>query len=153
MSSPSTEPPTGPCTVLVVDDNTDLLDSLSFALRTLGEFHVETAADGAEGLRKAVEIHPDCVVIDVMMPELNGYQLVRALRGDLETASIPLVILSALVRDTDQTLGMYSGADQYLTKPIKPQHLIEAIRRAIALSDEERQQRLRALAEAEDDEE
>jgi len=148
MSSPSSEP----YTVLVVDDSAELLDAVTFALRTLGGFQVETAADGAEGLQKAVELQPDCMVIDVMMPELNGFQLVRALRGDPATASIPLVILSALVQESDHARGMYAGADQYLTKPTKPQDLVEAIRRAIALSDEERRRRMRALAEDGEDE-
>lgn len=138
-------------TVLVVDDNAELLASVSFALRTLGGFRVEMAADGAEGLAIAAAIHPDCVVIDVKMPEINGIQLVRALRGDSATARIPLVILSALVQETDQALGMYAGADIYLTKPTKPQVLIEAIRRAITLSDEARARRLRDLAAGDDE--
>ena len=143
MSPPSPET----YRILIVDDKEELLVSLEFALRTLAGFQVETATNGAEGLRKAIELHPNCMIIDVVMPELNGYQLVHALRGDPATAGIPLVILSALIQETDQALGMYAGADQYLTKPTKPQDLIEAIRRAIALSEEERQQRLRALAE------
>lgn len=143
MSPPSPEPHT----ILIVEDNEDLLASLALALRTLGGFRVETAVDGVQGLAKAVELHPDCMVIDVVMPELNGYQLVRALRGDPATSGIPLVILSALIQETDHALGMYAGADHYLTKPTKPQQLIETIRRAIALSEEERQQRLRTLAE------
>lgn len=138
-------------TVLVVDDNADLLASVSFALRTLGGFRVEVATDGAEGLAMATEIRPDCVVIDVKMPEIDGIQLVRALRGDPATARIPLIILSALVQETDQALGMYAGADVYLTKPTKPQVLIEAIRHAIALSEEERVRRLRDLAGSEGD--
>jgi two-component system cell cycle response regulator len=86
-------------------------------------------------------------VIDVKMPEVDGIQLVRALRGDPETAPIPIVILSALVQEADQALGLYAGADQYLTKPAKPQAVVEAIQRAIALNAEERAQRMRALAE------
>ncbi len=133
-------------TVLIVDDNPDLLASVTFALRTLGGFHVETATNGAEGLERAVALRPACMIIDVKMPQIDGLQLVRALRGDPETASIPLIVLSALVQENDQAAGMFSGADQYLTKPTKPQALIEAIRRAMALSEAERQRRLRALA-------
>jgi CheY-like chemotaxis protein len=134
-------------TILVVDDNADLVESMSFALRTLGGFRVEIAGDGADGLEKAVTLQPDCMVVDVKMPGINGLQLVRVLRGDPETAQIPLVILSALVQEIDQALGMYAGADQYLTKPAKPLALIEAIYRAIELSEEDRQRRLRKLAE------
>lgn len=92
MSTPSR----GAYRVLLVDDNPDLLDSLAFALRTLGGFRVDTATDGADGLGRAIEIMPHCVIIDVKMPAIDGYQLVRALRGDPATASIPLIVLSAL---------------------------------------------------------
>jgi CheY-like chemotaxis protein len=107
---------------------------------------VLVARDAAEGLEKAVEYRPDCMVVDVKMPEIGGLQLVRALRGDRDTARIPLIVLSALVQPADEAMGMYAGADQYLPKPTKPQALIEAIQRAIALSDEERQRRLWDLA-------
>lgn len=139
-------PPTTPYTVLIVDDNEQLLASLSFALKALGGYRIEVATDGAAGLVKAIELRPDCMVIDVKMPEIDGLRLVRALRGDPETASIPLVMLSALVQPTDQALGMYAGADQYLTKPAKPHVVIDAIRRAIALTEDQRRRRLRDLA-------
>lgn len=144
-------PPATPYTVLIVDDNEQLLASLAFALKALGGFRIEVATDGMDGLIKAVELQPDCMVIDVKMPEIDGLRLVRALRGDPETAGIPLVILSALVQPADQALGMYAGADQYLTKPAKPQAVIEAIRRVIALTDEQRQRRLRDLANDDDE--
>jgi CheY-like chemotaxis protein len=135
----------GQITVLIVDDNSELIESVAFALRTLGGFRVETATDGVEGLARAFELRPQCMVVDVKMPTINGLQLARVLRGDPATASIPLVILSALVQENDQTAGMLSGADEYLTKPTKPRVLIEAIHRAMALSDEERVRRWRVL--------
>jgi two-component system cell cycle response regulator len=131
-------------TILIVDDNQDLLASLRFAISVLGdgEFRVETAKDGAEGLERVYEVHPDCVLIDVKMPTLNGYQLVHVLRGDPDTASIPLVILSALVQERDSQAGMLAGADQYLTKPASPQSIVAAIRHCISLTQAEREQRL-----------
>jgi CheY-like chemotaxis protein len=140
-------PPDGSYKVLIVDDNPELLSSLTFALGALSSLIIETATDGAQGLERVYSSRPDCVVIDVKMPEVDGIQLVRALRGDPETAPIPIVILSALVQEADQALGLYAGADQYLTKPAKPQAVVEAIQRAIALNAEERAQRMRALAE------
>lgn len=133
-------------TVLIVDDNEDLLASLSFALKALGGYRIEVATDGAQGLFKAMELQPDCMVIDVKMPEIDGLRLVRALRGDPDTAGIPVVMLSALVQPIDQALGMYAGADQYLTKPSKPQAVIAAIQQAIALTEQQRRTRLRDLA-------
>lgn len=133
-------------TVLIVDDHVELLNSLSFALKTLGSFHVETALDGIEGLTRICEMQPHCVVIDVKMPQIDGLQLVRAIRGDPATASIPIVVLSALVQEKDQSSGMLAGADVYLTKPTKPQDLVLAIHQTIQLSEADRQSRLQALA-------
>jgi DNA-binding response OmpR family regulator len=132
----------------LVDDNLELLESLRFAISHLGEgeFHVETAMDGAQGLERVYEVHPDCVIIDVKMPALNGYQLVHALRGDPDTATIPLVILSAMVQERDTLAGMLAGADQYLTKPAHPRAIIEAMRVAISLTQSQREQRLQDLA-------
>ena len=149
MSSPGLKPKT----VLIVDDNRDLLDSLRLAISVLGdgEFQVETAMDGAEGLARVYEVHPDCVIIDAKMPSLNGYQLVHVLRGDPETASIPLVILSALAQERDYRAGMLAGADRYLTKPASPQSVVEALHQCISMSETERTQRLRELVDQEVD--
>jgi CheY-like chemotaxis protein len=137
--------------VLIVDDNPDLLESLRFAISVLGdgEFQVETAVDGAQGLERVYEVHPDCVIIDVKMPELNGYQLVHVLRGDPETASIPLVILSALAQERDYLAGMLAGADRYLSKPASPRLIVEAIHRCIDLTQADRTKRLQELIEPE----
>jgi len=153
MSSPSSG---SKYTILIVDDNADLLESLRFAISILGdgEFQVETAADGAKGLERVYEVHPDCVIIDVKMPNLNGYQLVHVLRGDPETASIPLVILSALVQEHDYLAGMLAGADMYLTKPATPRSIVDAIHHCIGLTEAQREQRLHELVtQATDDEE
>ncbi len=132
-------------TILVVDDNQELLRLITETLILLGDFTVITASNGVEGLTRAVELHPDCAIIDVKMPGLDGYQLVRALRGDPETASMPLVLLTALVQDHYRFAGLLVGADHYLTKPIKPPDLIAAIDEAIAMSQEERISRAQAL--------
>lgn len=131
--------------VLLIDDNADLLDLLSRVVANLGHFNVLQAADGVSGLEQAVTAHPACIVVDIMMPGLDGYQLVRALRGDPETADIPVVMLTALAQDYNRLAGFLSGADQYLVKPVKPQELVAAIQQAIAYSSEERASRTRAL--------
>jgi CheY-like chemotaxis protein len=133
-------------TVLLVDDNQDLLDLLSQALGKLGGYITVCASDGLSGLEQAVAIHPDCVIIDVLMPQLDGYQLVRALRGDPETANIPLIILSALGRDKERFAGLAAGVDQYLTKPVSIPILVAAIQQSIALNDSDRAQQLQELA-------
>ena len=133
--------------VLIVEDNPNVLSIITDSLLELGDFQVVTAADGAEGLAAFYAKRPDCMVIDVKMPGLDGYQLVRAIRGDPETAGTPLVILTALVQDSNRFTGMAAGVDCYLTKPVKPQDLVAAIQQAIARSEAERRQQLRVLVE------
>ncbi len=131
-------------TVLIVDDNTDLLALMADSLRLLGHLNVVTADNGVAGLERYFEVHPDCVIIDVVMPGLDGYQLAHALRGDPESRGTPLVILSALVQERDQLAGLLSGADEYVMKPIPPLQLVEVIRKVLDRSEEER--RVRQLA-------
>jgi CheY-like chemotaxis protein len=137
--------------VLVVDDNPELLRSVRFALEALGNYEVETAVDGVEGLQRAVDLHPDCVIIDVKMPGINGNQLVTVLRGDPETAEIPLIILSALVQDDDVLRGHIAGVDQYLSKPFVVTDLIAAIERVTKMTPQERAARLQRLLDGDSD--
>jgi DNA-binding response OmpR family regulator len=134
--------------VLLVDDNEDLLDVLHEGLTNQG-FIVEVATDGAAGLERFFEMRPDCVVIDVKMPQINGYQLVRALRGDPDSASVPLLILTALPQDAERFKGLASGVDFFLLKPQTPTEIAEQIRRAMQISEAERQRRYLHLAEEE----
>jgi CheY-like chemotaxis protein len=134
-------------TILLVDDNEDLLDVLTRSLTKLGGYNTICAADGLAGLEQALTLKPDCIIIDVMMPKLNGYQLIRALRGDPDTATIPLVILTALTQDKDRFAGLAAGADSYLVKPVSTPDLVSAIQHAITTSEADRAQALRKLAE------
>ena len=136
-------------TVLIVDDNLELLEVLSEGLELAGPFTVITASDGAQGLESCVTYHPDCLVIDVKMPGLTGYQLVRALRGDPETADIPLILLTALAQDYERFAGLAAGTDRYLIKPVTPRELAAAIQEVVRLSAQERQRRFSQLVEEE----
>ena len=137
----------GLITVLIVDDNLELLEVLSEGLELAGPFTVITASDGAQGLEYCLTYHPDCLVIDVKMPALNGYQLVRVLRGDPETAEIPLILLTALAQDYERFAGLAAGTDRYLIKPVTPRELAAAIREVLALSAQERERRFAQLVE------
>jgi len=132
-------------TVLVVDDNPDLLVLVAESLRKLGRFTVVTAQDGIQGLERFFEVRPDCVVIDVKMPGLDGYQLARALRGDPASRATPLVILSALVQERDRLAGLLSGGDEYLVKPVSPLDLVHTVTRVIERGEEERRRRMLML--------
>jgi CheY-like chemotaxis protein len=133
--------------ILVIDDNDDLLSLIADSLRKLGSYTVVTARDGSEGLERYFEVHPDCVVVDVKMPGLDGYQLVKALRGDRESKSTPVVILSAMAQPKDQLAGLLSGADEYLLKPVGPLALVKVISSVIGRSETERVRRQQALLE------
>jgi two-component system, sensor histidine kinase and response regulator len=132
--------------VLIVDDNPELLNVFVEGLPLVGEYRVFTAPDGTKGLELYYTHRPDCVVIDVRMPEMNGYQLARALRGDPETAETPLIILTALPQDQAEFASLAAGCDQFLVKPVIPRELAAAIQMALSIQTEERAQRYMRLA-------
>jgi DNA-binding response OmpR family regulator len=141
MSTPHEKP-----LILLVDDIEDLLFAFSYHLSTFEGMRVVTASNGREGLERYFDVQPDCVIIDVKMPELDGYQLTRALRGDPESANTPLIILTAMTQDQDRFEGLASGIDRFLTKPIKPSELAVVIRECLKITESERQSQQIQLA-------
>jgi DNA-binding response OmpR family regulator/anti-sigma regulatory factor (Ser/Thr protein kinase) len=117
--------------VLVVDDNADMRD---YIVRLLGErYDVDAAADGADGLSRAKAAPPDLVLTDVMMPNLDGFQLMAALRDDPVTAGIPVVMLSARAGEEATIEGLEAGADDYLVKPFSARELTARVRTNLEL--------------------
>ncbi len=139
-SQPGTQTP--PKKVLVIDDNPTIVELVKYAVHLYGNYEVIGAYDSEEGLRRFYQEWPDCVIIDVKMPRIDGYQLARCLRGDPTSAHVPLIILSAMIREEDQARGYLSGVDEYLTKPFKPAALGAALERVMKITAEQRWQRL-----------
>jgi two-component system alkaline phosphatase synthesis response regulator PhoP len=111
--------------ILVVEDDLAILSGLSVNLRYEG-YEVLQAQDGRTGLKKALDEQPDLVVLDVMLPEMNGYELVRELRR--RGCDVPVVIVSAKGGETDKTTGLDLGADDYIVKPFALQELLSRIK-------------------------
>ncbi len=112
--------------ILVVDDEVYILHILDFSLGAEG-FDVITATDGEEALAKAQREKPDLIVMDVMMPRLDGYETCRRLKSDPSTKDIPVLLLTARGREEDRRLGLESGANDYITKPFSPNKLIDRV--------------------------
>ena len=112
--------------ILVVDDENYILHILDFSLGAEG-YEVITAEDGEEAVRKTRDERPDLVVLDVMMPKMDGYETCKRLKEEEATRNIPVILLSAKGRTMDQNKGFEVGADDYITKPFSPRKLIEKI--------------------------
>src|SRR5437868_2091827 len=109
--------------LLIVEDNTELLELLRLSLKQAG-FCVITAANGVEALKKARTVSPDLVVLDLVLPELDGFAVCEALKRGSETASIPVIMLTGLTSEFTRFAGLESGANEYVTKPINPNQLL-----------------------------
>jgi two-component system alkaline phosphatase synthesis response regulator PhoP len=112
--------------ILVVDDEIYIVHILDFSLGMEG-YEVVTALDGEQALEKLKSDRPDLIVLDIMMPKLDGYEVCKAIKSDPETRQIPVILLSAKGRNVDQKLGFDVGADDYITKPFSPRKLVERI--------------------------
>jgi DNA-binding response OmpR family regulator len=113
--------------ILIVDDEADLVSVLRFGLQSEG-FEVLEAADGEEGLRRAREFRPDLMVLDLMLPKMDGYKVCRALKFDERYRGMPIIILSARSGDQDRRLALDMGADDFVTKPYDMRALVRRIR-------------------------
>lgn len=120
--------------VLVVEDNPELLGMLRLALRASG-LSVATATNGIEALKKARTIIPDLIVLDLVLPELDGFAVCETLRRGAATASIPIIVLTGLSSQLARLTGLDSGADDYLVKPISPTVLIERVKSLLAAKE------------------
>jgi DNA-binding response OmpR family regulator len=119
--------------ILVVDDEPDALEILGFKLREAGYTPI-FAKDGTRALAIARTEHPDLIVLDLMLPEVDGLEVCKILRRDASTASIPVIMLTARAAEMDRVLGLELGADDYVTKPFSPRELVIRVRKLLSRS-------------------
>jgi DNA-binding response OmpR family regulator len=112
--------------ILVVEDDADLLELLAFNLRKAG-FQVGTASDGIEALKKAKSLNPDLVLLDAMIPELDGFAVCETLRRDPRRTRLPVLMLTALSGTLSRIQGLEAGANDYMTKPFNIKELLRRI--------------------------
>ncbi len=113
--------------ILIVDDEADIIEILQFVLEAEG-YECITASDGEEGLRLAKEISPDLIILDVMMPKINGYKISRLLKYDSKYKDIPILMITARSQEEDKVIGEETGADEYITKPFKVDYVVEKVK-------------------------
>ena len=113
--------------ILIVDDEADIIEILQFVLEAQG-YECITALDGEEGLKLAREANPDLIILDVMMPKMNGYKICRLLKFDEKYKNIPIFMITARAQDKDKEIGEETGANEYITKPFQVDYVIEKVK-------------------------
>ena len=119
-----------PKTILICDDDPLLVDLLEYRLSARG-YIVAVAEDGGKALRRVQELRPDAVLLDAMMPVIDGYEVLRKIRENPETATIPVIMLTARKQEQDIVLALELGANDYLVKPFIPEELVARLGRLI----------------------
>jgi two-component system phosphate regulon response regulator PhoB len=112
-----------PETILIVDDEQDVLDLLVYNLQKAGH-RILTARDGAAALQKVRDGTPSLIILDLMLPQLDGTEVCRQLKADSKTAHIPIIMLTAKAEEVDRVVGLELGADDYVTKPFSPREMV-----------------------------
>jgi len=116
-----------PKKILVVDDEVDLVKTISFSLERMG-YTVLVSHNGEDALSRARKESPDLILLDIMLPKLDGYKVCRLLKFDERYKHIPILMLTAKTQEKDRTLGMETGADEYITKPFDVDELMEKVK-------------------------
>jgi PAS domain S-box-containing protein len=140
---PSQTPPSDRATILLADDNADMHDYIRRLLS--GSYHVETATDGVAAMESIYRQPPDLVLTDVMMPKMDGFELLRVLRASAATADIPIILLSARAGEEARIEGLEAGADDYIIKPFSARELVARVEATLKLAQLRRTNRDREL--------
>ena len=125
-------------TILVIDDERDLIELVRYNLDKEG-FDVLAASDGMSGLEIATKHKPDLVVLDLMMPGMDGLEVCRRMRADDRTRRIPVIMLTAKAGETDRIVGLEMGADDYVTKPFSPRELVARVKAVLRRTSDQQE--------------
>ncbi len=125
--------------ILIVEDEHDILQLVKLYLEKEG-FRTVTATTGAEGLNRAKQDKPDLIVLDLMLPEIDGLEVCKRLRSAPETAMLPIIMLTAKAEESDQVIGLELGADDYVTKPFSPKAFVARVKALFRRLDRSRQE-------------
>lgn len=118
-------------TILVAEDSNTQRQMITKLLKN-ERYSVTTAKDGRDALAKVPQVNPDLIVLDIIMPEMNGYEVCRHLKGDSKTKQIPVIFCSSKDTEIDRYWGLKQGADAYIVKPFQPQDLLETVKQLCA---------------------
>ena len=118
--------------ILIVDDERDIADTIQFQLEFEG-FECLAAYDGEEALSKAKNENPDLIILDIMLPKINGYKIARLLKFDESYKQIPIIMLTARTQEKDIKLGEETGADEYVTKPFDMDMLVALVKKYLGV--------------------
>jgi DNA-binding response OmpR family regulator len=121
--------------ILVVDDEVDLVETVRFPLEIEG-FDVLVSYNGEDALNQARKENPDLIILDLMLPKLDGYKVCRLLKFDERYKHIPILMLTAKTQEKDKILGKETGADEYITKPFEMDVLMEKVKKYLKISSE-----------------
>jgi two-component system alkaline phosphatase synthesis response regulator PhoP len=116
-----------PKKILLVDDEVDLVETVRFPLEMEG-YHVLVSYNGEDALNQARKENPDLILLDLMLPKLDGYKVCRLLKFDERYKHIPILMLTAKTQEKDKVLGLETGADEYITKPFEMDYLMEKVK-------------------------
>ncbi|WP_455388883.1 response regulator transcription factor [Petrachloros mirabilis] len=125
--------------ILIVEDERDILQLVTLYLEKEG-FRTVPAATGAEGLKSAKQEKPDLVILDLMLPEIDGLEVCKRLRAAPETAMLPIIMLTAKAEESDTVIGLELGADDYVTKPFSPKTLVARVKALFRRLDRDQQE-------------
>lgn len=120
--------------IFIIEDDPSFLRAISHILEREG-YQVLTASNGIVGLRKVKEENPDLLILDVMLPGIDGFEICSRLRGEPQTTQLPIIMLSAKGQDTDRATGLKVGANDYLTKPVDHSVLIDRVAALLVEND------------------